>query len=73
MDGRQIAQGYESVANEPMSDGTLYTSLRRMKENRWVSISKSGLDGRVRVYTVLRDGKKALEEGRRYYRDLSEF
>lgn len=71
--GREVAELYRREWGEPISYGTLYTTLRRLSEAGWVSIEEARApDGRVRWYHISGRGVKAMNRGREYYRRIAE-
>lgn len=71
--GRDVAKLYNKNWREPISYGTLYTTLRRMAERGWVKVEDdSDEDGRIRWFQISGIGAKAFNYGREYYRELAE-
>jgi DNA-binding PadR family transcriptional regulator len=61
--GREIAGLYRSATGKPIAYGTLYTTLRRMKERGWVSSRESAdADGRLRFFRITGKGTRAREQ-----------
>lgn len=46
-----------------MSEGTLYTALKRMEKKKWVTVywSDSDTGGRRKYYTLTGEGKRELQ------------
>lgn len=61
--GREIAALYEERFGQAISYGTLYTTLRRLKEDGMVTMRKTKGDGRARHYRITASGRHALERG----------
>jgi len=71
MAGRDIGKAYEAEFGS-MSYGTLYTTLRRLKEAGFVdSRDDEDEDGRVRFFTLTGNGQRAVAKSRVFFRDLS--
>lgn len=59
--GLELADHFEKKTGEIISAGTLYTTLRRLCEEGWVTNSKvAGGDGRIRIYAITRHGRLEL-------------
>ena len=72
--GREVAKLYEQETGKSISYGTLYTTLRRLAESRWVKVrDDADKDGRLRYFSIDVDGRKALAEGREYYAGIASF
>lgn len=72
--GREIAQQYEAESGYPISYGTLYTTLRRLKEMGCVETRDDiDGDGRVRYFTLTGGGRNAIQRARRDYQKLAGF
>lgn len=74
--GREIARKYKRDTGRTISYGTLYTTLKRMKESGWVTVREDSgefEDGRVRHYRISSGGIRAMESGREFYRSLAGF
>lgn len=66
--GREIAKEFERQAGRPISFGTLYTTLRRMKDAGWVAVRDSeDEDGRLRWFRLKAEGARALARARTPY------
>lgn len=56
-----------------ISPGTLYPTLHRMEADGLLRSREEVVDGRRRrVYTITRDGRRALTEARRALRELAD-
>lgn len=72
--GREVAKSYREATGETVGYGSLYTCFRRMAEKGWISVRDDGdRDGRVRFFKIDIDGRRALENGRRYYAEIAGF
>lgn len=72
--GREIASAYEREAGSSISYGTLYTTLRRLKEMGFVSSrDASDVDGRVRYFKITAQGLAALAKARKTFVRLAGF
>ncbi len=59
--GREIARAFERAFGRAVSYGTLYTTLRRMKDEGWIACrDDQDADGRVRYFQIRALGSKAL-------------
>lgn len=72
-DGIGIGESYENSTGDRIPDGTLYTTMRRMVQRRWLAKSAKTGDRRCRVYTVTNAGRAALSASRKFHKDLAEF
>ena len=71
--GHEVAELYRREWGEPLSHGTLYTTLRRLREAGWLSVEEiRDADGRLRWYHISGRGVKAMSRGREYYRRIAE-
>ena len=58
--GREVAKAYQKETGSAISYGTLYTTLRRLKEAGWVESRDDGEgDARVRFFKISGPGLKA--------------
>src|SRR5688572_27151219 len=65
--GREVAKAYQKEFKTSISYGTLYTTLRRLKEQQWVRTrDDEDQDGRVRFFSLDPRGKAALNAALRY-------
>jgi DNA-binding PadR family transcriptional regulator len=72
--GRDLAKLYESETGSTISYGTLYTTLRRMKETGWVAVREDqDEDGRVRFFSITNGGKATLRNARSHYGSMAAF
>ncbi len=72
--GREIARLYREETGEPVPFGTLYATLRRMRERGWVQMRNDrDLDGRIRLFRATASGLQAVEGARSYYDELASF
>jgi DNA-binding PadR family transcriptional regulator len=72
--GREVAELYRREWGEPISYGTLYTTLRRLSEAGWVNVEEAlDADRRVRWYHISGRGVKAMNRGREHYRRIADF
>ena len=72
--GRELAELYRREWGESIPDGTLYTTLRRLKEAGWVNaVDTRNTDGRVRLFQLSARGLKALNLGREQLRRIVDF
>ena len=72
--GREVAELYRCEWGEPISYGTLYTTLRRLSNAGWVSVEEArDPDRRVRWYHITGRGVKAMNRGREHYRRIADF
>lgn len=65
--GKNIAILYEIAAQKPIPHGTLYTTLGRMKERKWLQIAEVEADRRFREFRITALGVQALNEGTKDY------
>ncbi|WP_038164912.1 PadR family transcriptional regulator [Verrucomicrobium sp. BvORR106] len=58
--GRDLARLYEKETGKSMSYGTLYTTMRRLKDAGWVDVREDeDGDGRVRLFKISGKGAQA--------------
>lgn len=71
--GRRIAQGVRLLSKSQISYGSLYTTLTRL-DQRGLLLKKKpgGFDSRVNIYTLTKNGAKAIRDTRKEYRRLIE-
>ena len=63
--GREIADAYRKSVGRRISYGTLYTTLRRMKEAGWIAVrDDEDQDGRLKWFRILGAGARALQRAR---------
>lgn len=59
--GRDLAKQYEKETGRSISYGTLYTTMRRLKDAGWITVREDeDEDGRVRFFKLTGDGCRAL-------------
>lgn len=69
--GREIAHRYQKVVGKPICYGTLYATLRRLKDEDWATTRvRKNADGRVRYFRLTGSGVKSFTRGREYYQQL---
>jgi DNA-binding PadR family transcriptional regulator len=74
LSGRDIAKLYRQETGRTISYGTLYTTLRRLKESGWItSRDAEDVDGRVRYFLITATGVRALAGAREHYLSLAWF
>ena len=72
--GREVARIYGQQTGERIPHGTLYSTLRRMRERGWVRMRQDReLDPRIRLFVATVDGAHELERARAFYEDLALF
>ena len=72
--GQEVARLYGQQTGEQIPHGTLYSSLRRLRERGWVRMrSDRELDPRVRLFLATKEGADELERARGHYAELSIF
>src|SRR4051812_41456176 len=72
--GREIALHFEKETGRVISYGTLYTTLRRLREAGCVDSKDSeDADGRVRSFVLTGNGRIALANTRKSYSELATF
>lgn len=60
--GRELAKRYESEHGKSISYGSLYTTMRRLKETGWVEMREDEeVDRRVRYFKMTGHGISALQ------------
>jgi DNA-binding PadR family transcriptional regulator len=65
--GREVAKQFKSKTGKNISYGTLYTTLRRLKEQQWVEVrDDEDQDGRVRFFSIDVRGRAVLAAAQRY-------
>ena len=65
--GREVAKQFKAETGKTISYGTLYTTLRRLKEQGWVaSRDDEDEDGRVRFFSLEPSGRATLNAAKRY-------
>src|SRR5688572_9765326 len=70
--GREVAKAYAKEYKTTVSYGTLYTTMRRLKEQGLVATrDDEDEDGRVRFFSIDPRGKAALNAARRYQAAVS--
>ena len=63
--GRDLAKRYEKETGKSISYGTLYTTMRRLKEDGWIEARDSDEgDRRVRLFKISGTGAKVLPKAR---------
>ena len=72
--GRDVARLYWQQTGGRIPHGTLYSTLRRMRERGWVRMREDrDLDPRIRLFAATADGAHELECTREHYAELAEF
>ena len=72
--GREIADLYYRDTKRHISYGTLYTTLRRLREDGFLTIRDAeDVDGRLRYFKIDAAGVKALNQSRQYYDEIANF
>lgn len=72
--GRELAKAYEKEAGRKISYGTLYTTMRRLKEAGFVTVrDDEDADGRIRFFQATGAGLRAVAAARHRYMKLSNF
>ncbi len=72
--GREVARLYGRQTGNEIPHGTLYSTLRRLRERGWVRMREDReLDPRVRLFVATLDGVRELERARAFYEDLALF
>jgi DNA-binding PadR family transcriptional regulator len=67
--GREVAASFRKEIGREIALGTLYTTLRRLKEEGLVNArDDEDEDGRIRFFTITANGTRALVEARNHYR-----
>jgi DNA-binding PadR family transcriptional regulator len=71
LSGRDLAKRYKEETCKSISYGTLYTTMSRLQEQRWVEHDDTeDADGRVRFFRLTGDGVSAINEARSFYAQL---
>lgn len=71
MSGRDLARMYRENCERPISPGTLYVTLSRLRDRGWIEVEDAhDKDGRIRFFRVTPEGRHALEEARQICRSL---
>ena len=70
MTGKEIAAAYAAKAGEEVSQGSLYTTLRRLAAAGLVDKKADPQNARERLFSVTRSGREAVKEKRQYYGEL---
>jgi hypothetical protein len=74
LSGRAIAKKFKEESRRTLSYGTLYTTLRRMKQEGWVkSRDDKDEDGRICFFELDFPGMGALRRARAHYAALASF
>jgi DNA-binding PadR family transcriptional regulator len=72
--GRDVALAYHGETGQELSYGSLYTTLRRLKESGFVDTRESeDEDGRIRYFKINGHGRAALAARRRELHSLATF
>ncbi len=72
--GREVAHLYRQQTGERIPFGTLYSTLRRMRERGWVRMRRDReFDPRIRLFVATADGLKQLDRARGHYGELAHF
>jgi DNA-binding PadR family transcriptional regulator len=69
--GREILNIYNREVNAELPKGTLYPTMKKMKDHGIIVLDLSARDFRSRIFWVTKYGKKVLRESRKYYSDLA--
>jgi DNA-binding PadR family transcriptional regulator len=74
LSGRNLAKLYEKETGGKISYGTLYVTLGRMEDQKWVT-SKEETDevGKLTVYKITSGGRSAVNGFREHLRSLASF
>src|SRR5688500_8411497 len=65
--GREVGKQFKAKTGKSISYGTLYTTLRRLKEQQWVKMrDDEDQDGRVRFFSIDVRGRAVLAAAQRY-------
>lgn len=63
--GRDLAKRYEQETGSSISYGTLYTTMRRLKDSGWVEVREAETeDRRVRYFKISGAGAKIIHQVR---------
>lgn len=66
--GREIAQLYERETKKSLSYGSLYTTLRRMREAGWMKVREDPRgDGRTRLFKVTGAGTAVFNSAKQSF------
>jgi len=72
--GRDLAKLYQREAGRKISYGTLYVTLNRMEDHKWVSSREDTDDvGKFTIYTITSGGRSAVNSFRSNAKGLSVF
>jgi DNA-binding PadR family transcriptional regulator len=74
LSGRNLAKLYEKETKSKISYGTLYVTLGRMEEHKWIS-SREETDnvGKLTLYKITSGGRNAVNGFREHLRTLASF
>jgi DNA-binding PadR family transcriptional regulator len=71
--GREVARRFKQREGKDLSNGTLYTTFKRLIDLGWVSVRVDEGNRTVRLFKLTRSGAAVLVRQREYYTQLSEF
>lgn len=72
--GREVAKRYKDETRHNISYGTLYTTFRRLKDEKLVTVrDDEDDDGRIRYFQITADGRRALNHARQRYQQMAGF
>ena len=72
--GREVAGLYRQQTGDQIPHGTLYSTLRRLRERGWVRMrADRELDPRVRLFSATAEGADELARAREHYAELAGF
>lgn len=74
--GRDIAAVYKKKMKRKVSYGSLYTSLRRLTADGFVSNTrpaKNSKDSRIRVFSLTKTGRVIVRQTRNHFTSLAKF
>lgn len=73
LNGPGLTAAFGQAVGKEIPHGSLYTTLRRLRSSGHVEAARSRANRREQVFTRTRHGECAVEENRRYYRQLAMF
>jgi DNA-binding PadR family transcriptional regulator len=72
--GRDVAAAYHQETGQDLAFGSLYSTLRRLKESGFVDVRDAeDSDGRIRYFKINGHGRAALAARRGDYASLATF
>ena len=72
--GREVAQRFKKETGKEISYGTLYTTFRRLRDEKLVTVRDAeDEDGRIRFFKATASGLRALNRTREHYSLLARF